>query len=75
MSIFNDDIIKRAQRRQKAQVGGAFIGGLVAIFFVGWLFFLTYNAFRPDAWPYIGLWTAFGISYLFRYAAATLRGE
>lgn len=75
MSIFSEDFIKRTKRENRSRVGGAFIGGLVAIFFVGWLFFLTYNAFRPDAWPYIGLWTAFGISYLFRYAAATLRGE
>lgn len=51
-----------------------FIGAILAVFFVGWILFLTYNAFAPDSLPYMGLWTAFGISYLFRYVALTLNG-
>ena len=49
-----------------------FLGVVGAIFFVGWILFLTYNAFAPDALPYMGLWTAFGISYLFRHVCGTL---
>ena len=48
------------------------IGIIATVFFVGWILFLTYNAFAPDALPYMGLWTAFGISYLFRYVATTV---
>ena len=48
-----------------------FIGAIGVIFFAGWILFLTYNAFAPDSLPYMGLWTAFGISYLFRYAVGT----
>ena len=47
-----------------------FLGAIGAVFFAGWILFLTYNAFSPDALPYMGLWTAFGISYLFRYVCA-----
>lgn len=49
----------------------AFLGGVIAIFFAGWILFLTYNAIAPDNLPYMGLWTAFGISYLFRYVCLT----
>lgn len=49
-----------------------FIGIIATVFFVGWILFLTYNAFAPDALPYMGLWTAFGISYLFRYVVGTV---
>jgi len=47
---------------------------LAAPFFAGWIFFLVYAAVRPDAWPYIGLWSAFGISYLFTYIVNRARG-
>ncbi len=47
-------------------------GIIGTVFFVGWILFLTYNAFAPDALPYMGLWTAFGISYLFRYVVSTV---
>lgn len=50
------------------------IANIIAIFFIGWILFLTYNSFRADAWPYLGLWTAVGVSYLFNYAARKLRG-
>ncbi len=51
------------------------VGSLAVSFLMGWVFFLTYAAIRPGAWPYIGLWPAFGISVLFTYATNRLRRE
>lgn len=75
---FADELVKELQVRQAKRVLKSAlsigIGAAIAIFFAGWIFFLTYNAFRPDAWPYIGLWTAFGLSWLFKYVVNVARG-
>jgi len=69
MSNFGDFRNNRAAAYATAFT--AFFFGILAIFFAGWILFLTYNAFAPDSLPYMGLWTAFGISYIFRYVCLT----
>lgn len=68
------NFIEQVEKKNKTAVVGSFGGTLLAVFFAGWILFLVYAAVRPDSWPYIGLWSAFGISYLFSYVVNRLRG-
>lgn len=40
---------------------GAYAGMTI---FLGWIGFLLYRYFAPEAWPYIGLWSWVGIAFL-----------
>lgn len=71
---FQNDDEHLARRKARAALGtwGNLVGTIGAVFFVGWILFLTYNAFAPDALPYMGLWTGFGIVFLFNYVTGRI---
>lgn len=73
MNLFDQYAKKQREVQFTARLTWPFV--LAAPFFAGWIFFLTYDAFRLDTWPYIGLWTAFGLSYLFSYVVNRMRGR
>jgi hypothetical protein len=67
--------MQRKQKQAKTIATFAIPAAFAGTFLAGWIFFLVYAAIRPDAWPYIGLWSAFGLSYLFTYIVRRARGE